>query len=141
MLKRDWPAWAKPTDIFDLLRLSVPIAISRSSFMLMVMTDTIVLGRNAPGELPYIMNAWLPIGILIGVASGLLLGVSVLTAEMSGRGEAEDTGRIFRRGLILALGFSVIAGLVVVSIADPLYRVLGFEGELHAGTTEVTRIL
>ena len=141
MLKRDWPAWAKPSDIIDLLRLSVPIAISRSSFMLMVMTDTIVLGRNAPGELPYIMNAWLPIGILIGVASGLLLGVSVLTAEMSGRGEAENTGRIFRRGLILALGFSVVAGIIVVSVADPLYRLLGFEGELHAGTTEVTRIL
>ena len=68
MSKRVWPAWANLPDIFDILKLSAPIAVSRSSFMLMVLTDTIVLGRNAPEELPYVLNSWLPIGILIGIA-------------------------------------------------------------------------
>ena len=38
------PAWARPSDIADLMRLSVPIAISRMAMMLMGVTDAIVLG-------------------------------------------------------------------------------------------------
>ena len=60
------PAWARPADISDLLKLSVPIAITRMSMMLMSMTDAVVLGQYAPGELPYILNSWLPIGVSLG---------------------------------------------------------------------------
>ncbi len=51
------PAWAKPSDIADLLRLSVPIAVSRMAMMLMGLTDAIVLGQFAPGELAYVLSA------------------------------------------------------------------------------------
>jgi len=37
------PAWARPRDILDLTRLAVPVALSRASFMLMGLTDAIVL--------------------------------------------------------------------------------------------------
>ena len=53
-----WPAWARPADITDLLRLSIPIAFTRMSQMLMAVTDAIVLGQYAPGQLPYILNSW-----------------------------------------------------------------------------------
>ena len=141
MSKRVWPAWANLPDIYDILKLSAPIAVSRSSFMLMVLTDTIVLGRNAPDELPYVLNSWLPIGILIGIAGGLLLGVSVLTAEMSGRGEAQNSGRIVRAGLLTAAVFgTVFAGLVFLC-AEPLFAFLELDGEILHGTVAVTKIL
>ena len=141
MSKRVWPAWANLSDIFDILRLSAPIAVSRSSFMLMVLTDTIILGRNAPEELPYVMNSWLPIGILIGISSGLLLGVSVLTAELSGKGEAKDSGRIFRRGLILAAFFGIIFSAPVFFGARSIFTFLKLEGVVLEGTVQVCRIL
>lgn len=124
MPRRVWPALARPSEIFDLLRLATPIAISRASMMLMGLTDTIVLSRNAAGELPYVLNSWLPISIFLGSSMGLLLGVSILTAEMSGRGERFNTGRIFRKGLVISLVFGGFATLLVWFLAKPLFVLL-----------------
>lgn len=121
------PAWARPVDILDLLRLSVPIAISRMAWMLMGVTDAIVLGQFAPAELPFVLNSWLPIGVSIGFGMGILLGVQVLTSELVGTGRTAESGRIFRRGLVggIILGV-VLTGLVYV-IAGPLYHWLFVE--------------
>lgn len=141
MPRREWPAWAKLSDIFDLLRLSTPIAVSRAAFLTMLLTDTVILGRNAAEEVPYILIAWFPISIVVGLSMGLLLGISILTAELSGKGDAENSGRVFRRGFLTALICGVVAvGILQVS-ADPLFRFLGFEGEFHAGVRDVARIL
>lgn len=121
MSGRDLPAWARGSDILDLLRLSAPIAVSRMSMMLMALTDAIVLGQAAEGELPFVLNSWLPMGISLGLGMGLLLGVQVLTSELMGQGRAAESGRIFRRGLILALGLGVaMMGLVYLG-AQPLF--------------------
>ncbi|MAI92124.1 MATE family efflux transporter [Ponticaulis sp.] len=141
MTKRAWPAWADPRDILDLLRLSVPIAVSRSSFMLMFLTDTIVLGRNAPEQLPYVLNSHFPVGVLLGLSLGLLLGVSILTAEMAGRGEQENTGRVFRRGLLTASVLGMVCVIPMYFGAFALFASLGFEGAILQGTAGVTRIL
>ncbi|MEO0754498.1 MAG: multidrug transporter, partial [Pseudomonadota bacterium] len=77
MARRGLPAWLRASDILDLLRLSVPIAVTRMSMMLMSVTDAIVLGQYAPGELPFVLNSWLPIGVGLGAGLGLLLGVQV----------------------------------------------------------------
>ena len=53
----------------DLIRLSVPIAVSRMAMMLMGLTDAIVLGQFAPGELAYVLSAWLPIGVSLVMAT------------------------------------------------------------------------
>ena len=106
---RRLPAWANPKDMLDLTRLAVPVAISRASFMLMSLTDAVLLGRYAPGELPYVLNGWLPIGVLFGFGMGLMIGVQVLTAELNGAGKGGETGRIFRRGMAVALVYGVFA--------------------------------
>jgi MATE family multidrug resistance protein len=148
------PAWARASDISDLLRLSVPIAITRMSMMLMGITDAIVLGQYAPGELPYILNSWLPMGVSIGFGMGLLLGTQVLTSELLGVGQKAETGRIFRRGLWAALGLGIaLTGLVFFS-AEPLFHWIFVTiapvseaadkmdpGTIAAETAKVTRIL
>lgn len=116
------PVWARPSDILDLLRLSVPIAVSRMSMMLMSLTDAIVLGLNAPAELPYILNSWLPMGISLGLGMGLLLGVQILTSELMGVDEGEQSGRVFRRGFALALGLSFLLGVSVYLCAGPFFH-------------------
>lgn len=141
MRRRVWPAWARPSDIVDLLRLSGPIAVSRAAMMLMGLTDVIVLGQNAPGELSFVLNSWLPIGVSLGLTIGLLMGVSVLTAELAGNGRAEETGRIFRRGIVFSLWFGAFLTIFVAFTAGPLFRLLGFEERVAAGTASVSRIL
>jgi MATE family multidrug resistance protein len=136
------PAWARPREILDLVRLALPVAISRSSFMLMGLTDAVVLARTHPGELPMVLNGWLPNGVFMGFGMGLMLGVSVLTAELNGSGKGAETGRIFWRGMAVALAYSVIGTLAVMLVAEPTLRLVGFTDETFiARTTETTRIL
>lgn len=135
------PAWARPKDMLDLTRLAVPVAISRASFMLMGLTDAIVLARHAPGQLPLVLNGWLPNGVFMGFGMGLMLGVSVMTAELNGSGKGDDTGRILRRGLIVGLIYGILATACIFAIAEPLLRLLGFGEELVAPITETTKIL
>ncbi len=154
MRSMNWPAWVRLGDIVDLLRLSVPIAISRMAMMLMSMTDAVVLGQFAPGELPFVLNSWLPMSITLGFSMGILIGVQVLTSEMLGIGRHAQSGRIFRRGLVaaLALGMALLA-LVALS-AGPLFHWLFVEiapssdaanladpEHVAASTASVTRIL
>lgn len=135
------PAWARPKDMLDLTRLAVPVAISRASFMLMSLTDAVLLGRYAPGELPYVLNGWLPIGVLFGFGMGLMIGVQVLTAELNGAGKGDDTGRIFRRGMVVALVYGLFAMGACIAIARPLLDLIGFDPGLAEATTNCTHIL
>lgn len=148
------PTWARPSDIADLLKLSVPIAISRMSVMLMSVTDAVVLGQFAPGQLPFILNSWLPIGVSIGMGLGLLLGVQVLTAELGGIGRETESGRIFRRGFWFAVGLGVVLTLVIYVGAEPMFKWLfldiapasegltGSDPQMVAErTSEVTKIM
>lgn len=135
------PAWARPKDMLDLTRLAVPVAISRASFMLMSLTDAVLLGRYAPGELPFVLNGWLPIGVLFGFGMGLMIGVQVLTAELNGAGKASETGRIFRRGMVVALGYGVFATFACIIVARPLLDLIGFSPDLAEATTNCTHIL
>jgi multidrug resistance protein, MATE family len=116
------PVWAKPVDVGDLLRLSIPIAITRMSMMLMHMTDAILLGQFAPGELAYVLSAWLPMGISMGLGLGILLGVQVLTSELSGQGREAESGRIFRRGLVWAIALGAFLSLVLIPGAKPFFH-------------------
>ncbi len=135
------PAWARAKDMMDLTRLAVPVAISRASFMLMSLTDAVLLGRYAPGELPFVLNGWLPIGVLFGFGMGLMIGVQVLTAELNGSGRGAETGRIFRRGMVVALGYGVLATFVCIIVARPLLDLIGFDPALAQATTDCTVIL
>ncbi|MEL7130326.1 MAG: MATE family efflux transporter [Pseudomonadota bacterium] len=122
MSRRGLPAWARGADILDLLRLSAPIAVSRMSMMLMALTDAIVLGQAAEGELPFVLNSWLPMGISLGFGMGILLGTQILTSEMVGQGRVEESGRIFRRGMLWALGLGAGLMALVYLTAAPLFQ-------------------
>src|SRR5262245_35806248 len=135
------PSWAQPKEMLDLVRLSVPIAISRASFMLMQLTDAILLGRYAPGELPFVLNGWLPIGVMFGFGMGLMIGVQVLTAELSGQGKTNETGRIFRSGMVVALVYGVVAMFVCIALARPLLDLVGFDPAIAEPTAHATQIL
>ena len=90
--------------------------------MLMGITDAIVLGQYAPGQLPFILNSWLPIGVSLGFGMGMLLGTQVLTSELLGIGHKAETGRIFRRGLWAALGLGAILTVLIYYGAEPLFH-------------------
>jgi len=141
MTQRAWPAWARASEIIDLLRLSGPIAISRAAMMLMGITDAIVLGQMAPGELPFVLNSWLPIGVSLGLGTGILIGVQVLTSELMGVNREQESGRIFRRGLVFAGGLGLLMTALIYPLAGPMFRSFGFAPEVAEATAACTRIM
>jgi MATE family multidrug resistance protein len=128
-------------EIADLFRLAAPVALSRASVMLMSLTDAIVLARYAPDELPYVLNGFLPLSVAMGFGIGLMLGVQVLTAELGGAGQSGESGRIFRRGVLLALLYGVAGAWLCHVIAEPLLGLIGFDPALTRATAACTTIL
>jgi len=121
MRGQGWPAWARPADMLDLLRLSLPVAASRASIPIMSATDVVVLGRNAQLELPFLTNGYLLVGLGLAVGMGLLQGVQVFTAELCGRGERHNTGRVLRRGLWVGALLGLAFTLAIWAIAEPVF--------------------
>ncbi len=154
MFKRGLPAWMRASEIVDLLRLSGPIAVSRASVMMMALTDAIMLGQYAHGELTFVLNSWLPMGVALGFSLGILLGVQVLTSELMGVGKEEQSGRIFRRALIWSIGLGIVVTALCYFTAEPLFRLMFIDlspndeisktltpAEIAAATASVTQIL
>ena len=135
------PRYLNRRDVGDLARLAAPVALSRTSFMLMGLTDAVVLARHAPAELPHVLNAFLPVGVAMGFGLGLMTGVQVLTAELCGAGRELETGRIVRRGVAVALAYGLVSAAVCILVAVPLLRWLGFDASFTAATARCTRIL
>ncbi len=135
------PRYLNRRDVGDLARLAAPVALSRTSFMLMGLTDAVVLARHAPAELPHVLNAFLPVGVAMGFGLGLMTGVQVLTAELCGAGRELETGRIARRGVAVALAYGLVSAAVCILVAVPLLRWLGFDASFTAATARCTRIL
>ena len=136
-----FPRFLNRRDVVDLARLAAPVALSRTSFMLMGLTDAVVLARHTPAELPHVLNAFLPVGVAMGFGLGLVTGVQVLTAELSGAGRDLETGRIVRRGLVVALLYGLVSAAACILVAGPLFRWLGFDASFTAATARCTRIL
>lgn len=135
------PSFLDRRDIADLVRLAVPVAASRTTFMLMGLTDAVVLARHSPGQLPHVLNAFLPIGVAMGFGLGLSMGVQVLTAELSGAGREVETGRICRRGLVVALLYGIVSAAACIAVARPLVAGLGFDVGFADATARCTAIL
>ena len=135
------PSYLNRRDALDLARLATPVALSRMSFMLMGLTDAVVLARHAPGQLPYVLNAFLPVGVAMGFGLGLVVGVQVITAELTGAGRELETGRIVRRGLVVALLYGLASAAACALVAGPLLAWLGFDDAFTTPTARCTRIL
>ncbi|MEL7481332.1 MAG: MATE family efflux transporter, partial [Pseudomonadota bacterium] len=60
----------------------------------------------------------------LGFSMGLLLGVQVLTSELVGREEEDQSGRIFRRGVLWALPLGAVMMVLLYFGAGPLFHLL-----------------
>ncbi len=135
------PVWAKPEQVFDLLRLAFPVALSRLSLPIMSVTDAVVLGRMAQLEVPYITIAWLLLSIGMAAGMGVLQGVQVFTAELNATGHYKDTGRVFRRGMWVGGAIGLASMAMIIFGAKPLYGFLGLQSDVIQGASSAASIL
>ncbi len=135
------PVWAQPREMVDLARLAVPVALSRLSLPVMTVTDAVVLGNMAQFEVSFITLSWLVLSVAIAVGLGVLQGVQVFTAELNGNGQYEDTGRVFRRGLLVGAILSAVFTAIMILVAEPVFAASGLEPHVVEKTTAASHIL
>jgi MATE family multidrug resistance protein len=126
------PATTLGEHVARTLALAVPVMLARCGLVIMISVGIIMAGHAGPYEQAYIAAA-MPIHmVVIVIGIGLMLGVSVLSAQADGAGRPAECGRIWRLGTIvgglLGVGFSLL-----MLWGQSLLGLFGMEADLAAG--------
>ncbi len=128
------------SEVRDLIRLAAPVIVARSGIMLIVLADTVMVGRYSAQELAYLGIALQPLTAVMLTATGLMLGTLVVAAGALGAGRPADCGAAWRRSLPVA---AIVGGAVAVLFwfGESLLTALGQHQDLATGGGPVVRIL
>lgn len=116
----------------ELVRLAAPIVASRTGFLLLVMADTVMVGRYSPQELAYQAMGLTPFMPMLITSLGLIMGTLVMTAHAVGRDDPAACGAVWRRGLVYAVVLGALA-VIASQFGEPLLLALGQAPDLAGG--------
>jgi MATE family multidrug resistance protein len=126
------PATTLADHIVRTLALAVPVMLARCGLVIMISVGIIMAGHAGPYEQAHIAAA-MPIHmVVIVIGIGLMLGVSVLSAQADGAGRPADCGRIWRLGMIVG-GLLGVAFSLLMLWGQSLLTLFGMAPDLAAG--------
>lgn len=104
--------------------LAVPLVIGQVSQMLMMIADTVMIGKVGITELAALTfaNAFFSVPFVFGI--GLITSISVLTSTAAGADDEASARSVCRNGLYLALGAGLILGLLGLAFI-PFLEIFG----------------
>ena len=124
----------------DLVRLAGPVVVARSGVMILILADTLMVGRFGSSDLAFLGIAMAVVMVLIVSSIGLLMGTLVVTAAAHGSGRPADCGAAWRRSLPFAFGIG-LTGAIICAFGVDLLLLFGQPEPLAAGGGRVLRIL
>ncbi|MEM7446471.1 MAG: MATE family efflux transporter [Pseudomonadota bacterium] len=124
----------------ELLRLAVPVVISRLSIITMAMVDTLFVARYSDIELAYQSIGSAPTGSVLMISIGLILGSLVVTSNAYGVGDYRECGAVLRRSIPYAFGIGLV-GTILCLFGTPFLMLTGQEPDIAVGGGEVIWII
>jgi MATE family multidrug resistance protein len=124
----------------DLLRIAVPMIVSRAGLAAMGIADAVMVGRYNPSEFAYLSLADGTLGRLLDLGVAFLLGGLIVVPRAFGAGDLAGCRRAWRRTLLPAVALGLL-GFVLGCTAAPLLRLLGQPAELAALAAPVAAVL
>ena len=120
--------------VSEVLRLSWPVIVSRSSLMTMALVDTIMVGHYATQELAYLSIGIMPFMPVFLIMLGMVMGTVVVTSRALGAARFTDCGAALRRSLPYAFALGVL-GFGVSIFGEELLLLSGQTEDLayHGG--------
>ena len=130
----------------SILRLSLPIVAIQLGTLLMPLVDTVIVGQivEAPGNAGRSLSfvglghAWAWIWVVFGL--GALMAIDPLISQAMGAGDRRAAGRAMRRGVLLAVVYSVPVSVPLFLAPEVLSTVLS-DPVSAVGAAEYSRIL
>ncbi len=108
-----------------MIRLTWPMVFGIVSTMLLGVADAYFIGRLGTTELAAVSFA-LPITqIVINIALGVGMAISVLTSRLVGEGRHFEAARLITDGKLLGLVVAVVIIAVGLATIDPLFAAMG----------------
>lgn len=102
------------------LALAMPLVAGQLGQMLIALVDTMLIGRLGvvPLAAASLTNSLTLIPLVFGL--GLLTAVAVRVAQARGAGNRAASAEALRHGLVVALGFGLLVGVVLVGLSGRL---------------------
>lgn len=133
------PAMTLGQHVRRTLALATPVMVARSGLVIMISVGIIMAGHAGPHEQAYLGAAMPTHMTVLVICIGLMMGVSVLSAQADGAGRTSDCGRIWRLGMIVG-GLLGAAFAVVMLWGQSLLHLFGLSPDLAAGGGRVLRM-
>lgn len=115
----------------DIQRISLPLAITMGTTMVMEFTDRIFLARYSMASIAAAMPAGVVAFWLISFFMGVAGYVHVFIAQYTGAGDHRRVGGMLWQGIWFAVGSGLILAALSPS-AGPIFRLIGHPSEIQA---------
>ena len=126
--------------VIETLRLAPAIVLARSGIVIMILVDTIIVGRHNSTELGYFAIGNSIVQPIIVTSLGLILGTLVLTANHYGAGNYNECGKIWRRSVHYSVWLGLI-GLITCLFGEVILNFAGQSPELSSEGARVIRVI
>jgi len=123
----------------EMLRLAPAIVLARSGIIVMVLVDTIIVGRYSTLELGFLAMGMSLVQPIIVTSLGLIMGTLVLTAHYLGAGREHECGAVWRRSVNFSLMLGVGGGVICL-FGEELLTLTGQSEELARAGGGVMRV-
>ncbi|MFY9781107.1 MAG: MATE family efflux transporter [Candidatus Baltobacteraceae bacterium] len=127
------------SNVGALLRLAVPMIVSRAGLAAMAIVDAVMVSRYSSNQFAMLGLADGTLGRLSDVFGAFVMGGLVLVPRAFGAGNLFECANIWRRSLPPALGLG-LAGALLGLTGAPLFGLLGQRASLASGAGTLTAI-
>lgn len=126
--------------VSEVLRLSWPVIVARSSVMAMALVDTVMVGRFSTTELAFLSIGLVPFVPVYLIMLGMVMGTVVMSAAAFGRGDFKECGAVWRRSLPYAAVLGLF-GCLISCFGEKLLQIGGQSAEMASHGGQVMFIL
>jgi len=115
----------------EVARLAYPIVLTQMSQTVMHVVDSIFVGRLGAAELGALGFAGIWLWTVFSVFSGTATGVQTFVSQAWGAGNEKTCGRFGWQGLYAIVPASIVAVVLFVAVAEPIWHALGATAEVR----------
>ncbi|GFM49877.1 MATE family efflux transporter [Pseudomonas cichorii] len=127
-------------ELWIILRLAGPLIASQMAHMLMVFTDTVMMGKIGPEALAGGGLGAATYSFVSFFCVGVMAAVGTLVAIRHGANDTQGATRLTQAGLWLAWGMALVAALLLWNLEPVLLRFGQTEVNVHMATQFLTTL-